>query len=45
MHSVVSLQFLTAVSLKLAPDAVNEIETVCATGISLLPDVSHDHVT
>jgi hypothetical protein len=45
MHLIVSSQFLTAVSLKLACYAVNEIETVCAAAISFLPDVSHYHVT
>jgi hypothetical protein len=45
MHSVVSSQFLTAVSLKLAGYAMNENETVCAAGMSHLPVVSPDHVT
>ena len=34
-----------SVSLKLAHFAVHEIETVCPAGISLRPDVSHDHIT
>ena len=44
MHTIVSSQFLAVISLKLAPYEVNENEIICASGISLLPGVSHNHV-